>query len=428
MPTETDNPALASELARSQSIAATAAADSPNPEEGGAPAPQPRPPAPPEVAEPAPLERITAGDRMRTEIAARFKAGRGAGIDFHGDMSDPMMRYGQYGAPAIEGRDTADGAGEPGIPAVQIIAPAPDDAPPDPPAVPGRQLHGLERVVVNGVEMWLTPDQLRTEAQKSLAAANILDTAKQIKDAVSRSTVSRPHQDDDYPPRGTAADAPGQPVDPNQDPDPYADLVRDLQFGDPAVARQKLRDTIATDARAAAQEVLVRERFGSERSHRIRALAAFQASNPDLAADPYAPAVITSEVNRQYVADLKAIGVPDDLMPRTAAEIADWHMQARVQGKPVRDIGAIFETAKTRFTQWRGGPRPNPTQDQPQPARPTAPRVELSPDRTQRRANVPVQPTRASAPIAQPISPATPGGDRSAAIMAMRKARGQIVA
>jgi len=429
--------ALESELARSQTIETNGAADNPNPDEGGAPAPAPRQAQPEPGPEPAPLERVTAGDKMRARIAARFKTGRSEGIDFHGDYRDPSQSYGPYGTPAVEARDTAPVEGpEPGIPADQIIPPAPTVVQPAPapvqqPAAP----QGREKVVVHGVEMWLTPEQLRAEAQKSLAAGNILETAKEIKDAVSRSTASRPDQAGDGPQRRPAP--PDDGADPNQD-DAYAQLVHDLQYGDPNAARDRLRQTIAADARAAAQEALTRERFGSERSHRIRSLAQFQAANPDLAADPYAPAVITSEVNRQYVADLKAIGVPDDQMPRTAAEIADWHMQARVQGKPVRDIGEIFETAKTRFTQWRGGPRPSPAQapghfvpagDQPQPApRPTAPRVELSPDRTQRRANVPVQPTRASAPIAQPAPQATPGGDRSAAVMAMRRARGQVTA
>ena len=439
MTTPTDNAtaAIESELARSQMIEAHAAVDSPNPDEG-APAPAPRQGAPAPAPEPPPLERVTTGDKMRAAIAARFKAGRGEGIDFHGDYRDPSQSYGPYGTPAVEARDTAPVEGpKPGIPAArdevrgdQIIPPAPVRRPAAP--------QGLEKVVVHGVEMWLTSEQLLAEAQKSLAAGNILETAKEIKDAVSRSTAFRPApghlvpgEFGDDPQRGPA---PPNGADPNQD-DAYGQLVHDLQYGDPSAARDRLRKTIAADARAATQEALVRERFGGERSHRIRSLAAFQAANPDLAADPYAHVVITSEVNRQYVADLEAIGVPVDQMPKTPAEVADWHMQARVQGKPVRDIGEIFETAKTRFTQWRGGPRPSPEApghivpagDRPQPAsRPTAPRIELSPDRTQRRANVPVQPTRASAPIAQPVPQAAPGGDRSAAVMAMRRARGQV--
>jgi hypothetical protein len=437
--------ALESELARSQMIRAHAAADSPNPDEGGAPAAVPRQDTPAPAPEPAPLERVTTGDKMRAAIAARFKAGRGEGIDFHGDYRDPSQSYGPYGTPAVEARDSAPVDGpEPGIPARldeapadRIVPPAPAAAGPAPqPVRPPAPPHGLEKVVVHGVEMWLTPEQVLAEAGKSLAAGNILETAKEIKDAVSRSTASRPARLS-----GPAGDdpqrrpAPPDGADPDQD-DVYGQLVHDLQYGDPSAARDRLRKTIAADARAATQEALVRERFGGERSHRIRSLAAFQAANPDLAADPYAHVVITSEVNRQYVADLEAIGVPVDQMPKTPAEVADWHMQARVQGKPVRDIAEIFETAKTRFTQWRGGPRPSPAQssghivppgDRPQPAsRLTAPRVELSPDRTQRRANVPVQPTRASAPIAQPVPQAAAGGDRSAAVMAMRRARGQV--
>ena len=128
MTTPTDNAtaAIESELTRSHMIEAHAAVDSPNPDEGGAPAPVPRQDGSAPAPEPAPLERVTAGDKMRAAIAARFKAGRGEGIDFHGDYRDPSQSYGPYGTPAVEARDTAPVEGpEPGIPADQVIPPGP---------------------------------------------------------------------------------------------------------------------------------------------------------------------------------------------------------------------------------------------------------------------------------------------------------------
>jgi len=242
--------------------------------------------------------------------------------------------------------------------------------------------------------------------------------------------VSRPDQGGRDPQRSVPA---GAEPDPSQDP--IDQLVHDLQFGDRDAARERLRQTIDSRAEQAAQRVLSQNTFGSERNSRIRALAEFQAANADLATDPYAPAVITNEVNRQYAADLAAIGIAPDQMPKTAADVADWHMQARISGKPVRNIRDIFEASKAKFLEWRGGATPAPAdpatgdrqpQSQP-PARPTAPRVELSPDRIERRAAVPTQPQRASVPPRQP-APVQPGGDRSAAIMNMRKSRGQVTA
>jgi hypothetical protein len=263
--------------------------------------------------------------------------------------------------------------------------------------------------------MWLTPEQIRAEAQKSLAAGNILETAKEIKDAVSRASIAHPaHHQHEMAPSGT------------QEPtDPYERVVQDLQYGiEPGTVARTLKQTIAADIRAAAQEQMVRERYGHELGHRKRSLEEFQAGNPELAADPYARAAITQEVHQQYLADLKALGVPEAELPRDATAVADWHMQARVQGQPVRDMTAIFDAAKARYLAWRGGKQTNAVL--PSASRPTAPRIELSADRTQRRAAVPTQPTRASVPPAEP-APLPPGGDRSAAILAMRRARGQIV-
>jgi len=60
---------------------------------------------------------------------------------------------------------------------------------------------------------------------------------------------------------------------------------------------------------------------------------------------------------------------------------------------------------------------------------PNAPRVELTTARQERRAQIPTQPTNGTVPP-RPAPPPeqTTAGRRSAAIMAMRKARGQIVA
>jgi hypothetical protein len=240
---EPDDKNIDAEIVRLQQIEAGAAVDSPNPGEAPGPAePDSRPAAqPPDPQpEPAKTDRISAGDKVRQAIAARFKSGRGEGLDFHGDYRDPAMQYGNYAPGGHEAADPGGQEPEPAPPEPAAAAPVAPAAAEPPPVNPGN----LERVVVHGVEMWLTPEQIRAEAQKSLAAGTILETAKEIRDAVSRSTVSRPHQDGQDPARSTVPSP--APADPHQ-VDDVEQLVHDLQFGDPQQAKERLRPSGRTE-------------------------------------------------------------------------------------------------------------------------------------------------------------------------------------
>jgi hypothetical protein len=119
-------------------------------------------------------------------------------------------------------------------------------------------------------------------------------------------------------------------------------------------------------------------------------------------------------------------------LPNSQDERNGLHTQLRAFGAPVRPIGDIFDAARSKYASWRGGtpaPKPAPALASSQPAASAAPRVELSPDRVQRRAAIVAQPTHGTAPPrAAPPPEQTTAQRRSAAIMAMRKARGQIVA
>src|ERR1700720_4494790 len=111
---------ITAETEASREIAATAAPDNPNPDDGGQRSeiggqtsdpssdiqPRPREGGGP-TSEAKPLERITTSDRGRADIAARFKekrAAQGGQVEFHGDMRDPSQTYGPYagqGAPQM---------------------------------------------------------------------------------------------------------------------------------------------------------------------------------------------------------------------------------------------------------------------------------------------------------------------------------------
>src|SRR5262249_20233302 len=136
-------------------------------------------------SEPKPLERITATDRSRADIAARFKEKRAA----HGGqgevprgMRGPSPNYGPY---APSAHTTHDGGRRTDSP---LPVPPPQagegtqDSPPQPqpptsadpssvvrPPSSEAQPH-LVKVKVHGREMFLPEDDVIAEAQKSLAA------------------------------------------------------------------------------------------------------------------------------------------------------------------------------------------------------------------------------------------------------------------
>jgi hypothetical protein len=392
----------------------------------------------PPTSEPKPLERITTSDRGRADIAARFKekrAAAGGQVEFHGNFQDPSQTYGPYagqGAPQMS--DDRDQRSEEQPPAQQhqqtteapLAQPAPPTSDIRPPT--SEQQPALTKLKVHGVEMYLPQDQVIAEAQKSLAAGNLLESAKEV-----LSGARQPGQ----------PAAPTAPTDPVAD-DSYTELAQTLQLEpDAKVAGAKLKETIVNETAKARQEA-AREagrqvRLENELAASQRALQAFEKTHPDLAADEFARDSITTQVQREINADLTAAvsqGILKEL-PKTQDERNGLHTQLRAFGAPVRPIGDIFAAAGTKYATWRGGtPAARPAASAPAPqttttqsTAPAAPRVELTTARQERRAQIPTQPTNGTVPP-RPAPPPeqTTAGRRSAAIMAMRKARGQIVA
>jgi hypothetical protein len=422
---------ITAETEASREIASQAAPDNPNPPAEASPLPNP----PPQAAEgtpaegPKPLERVTSFDRGRADIAARFKekrAAQGGQVEFHGDMRDPSQTYGPYAAP------------------VEPLAPAAPTAPQPPTetqaaadaagAPSGPEAPRLIKVKVHGREAFLPEQDVIAEAQKSLAAGNLLETAKEVLAGARGQTPAS---------AGAGLDVGGQRSDnPSSDSDPYTELAQTLQLDGAEVAGSKLRAAIESEtARArqeAAREAARQVRIETELAASQRAMTAFEQTHPELAADEFARDAITTQVQREINADLQAAvtqGILKEL-PRSQDERNGLHTQLRAFGAPVRPIGDIFTAASSKYATWRGGtpaPRPaavvaQPSTTQPQPA--AAPRVELTTARQERRAAIPTQPTNGTVPPRAPAPPLeqTMAQRRSAAVMAMRKARGQITA
>jgi hypothetical protein len=435
---------VAAETEASREIAATAAPDNPNP-----PAPEaaPHPDPLPASGEreirddgPRPLERVTTFDRGRADIAARFKekrAGQGGQVDFHGDMRDPSQTYGPYAGqgapPAPEAPSAPTEAAATEQAGAETTAPAPA---PEQPA--------LTKLKVHGVEMYLPQDQVVAEAQKSLAAGNLLESAKEVlSGARSQMSDAGDQMSDQQPTSGIRHLS--------SESDPYLALAQTLQLESADAAGTKLKQTIESETAKARQEA-AREaarhvRVENELAVSQRALAAFEETHPDLAADEFARDSITTQVQREINADLAAAvsqGILKEL-PKSQDERNGLHTQLRAFGAPVRSIGDIFAAAGTKYAAWRGAAPPaakseigsqksegaSSTSDFRLPTSPAAaPRVELTTARQERRAQIPTQPTSGTAPprAAAPAPELTTAQRRNAAVMAMRKARGQIVA
>src|SRR5262249_2442045 len=225
------------------------APDSPNPPEA--------PPTPqgggeadassrqPQPEEPKPLERITAADRSRADIAARFKekrAAAGGQVEFHGDMRDPSQTYGPFVPAPEQTSDDGDRRSEEQPPAQtppQTTEAPPREQPPPSPVLspPSSEAQPrLMKVKVHGREAWLPEGEVIAEAQKSLAAGNLLESAKEVLAGA----------------RGQMSDVGDQ--HPSSDPDPYVALAQTLQLEDADAAGSRLRAAIESETAKARQE------------------------------------------------------------------------------------------------------------------------------------------------------------------------------
>jgi hypothetical protein len=285
------------------------------------------------------------------------------------------------------------------------------------------------KVKVHGREAWLPEDEVIAEAQKSLAAGNLLESAKEVLSGARNQTT-----DDGGQRTERVTGDPSSVVSPPSS-DPYLALAQTLQLEDAAAAGTRLKQAIESETAKARQEA-AREatrhvRIENELAVSHRALQGFEQSHPELAADEFARDAIATQVQREINADLQSAvkeGILKEL-PKSQDERNGLHTQLRAFGAQVaRPIGDIFDAAGHKYATWRGGKPALVAQPQSQTA-PNAPRVELSPDRAQRRAAIIAQPTHGTAPPRAAAPPEqTMAQRRSAAVMAMRKARGQIVA
>jgi hypothetical protein len=288
---------ITAETEASREIAASAAPDNPNPPAEASPLPNP----PPQAAEgtpaegPKPLERVTSFDRGRADIAARFKekrAAQGGQVEFHGDMRDPSQTYGPY-APQVAAPMTDDG-GRTTEESRPAQSPAETQARPASPVPPSSEPR-LVPLKVHGVDMFLPEDKVIAEAQKSLAAGNLLESAKEAL-AIARQPATPATLD-----AGPGADRAA--------PDPYVELAQTIQLEDAAAAGTKLKQTIESETakarQEAAREAARQVRIETELAASQKAMQTFEKAHPELASDEFARDAVTTQVQREINADLQ---------------------------------------------------------------------------------------------------------------------------
>jgi hypothetical protein len=402
-----------------ETVDAVSTIDDNGPGEGDAPAPQRTEPAPAEQPRPAP--RIgSKSDDIRSQIVARFRTDRTTEA---ADNTDQISDFARDGTP----------------PEFQNpLPPEPIEAEPIE-AEPVAAAPRTYKVKVHGKEMELTEAELVAKAQIALASDNLLDEGKRRLTEIdqileqTRNKVARGDQSGGV--NQPAAKRPGvnqpgeQPLaqtaelDPDAadgavNQDPIDKLIETIQFGVPAEAAQLLRKTIGEVSGRQVTEELQRQRLRDESVRSNKVLQDFTAKHADLANDPLSNAAIERRIYDLQIEDMNALGIDPNQIPTpdgrvTPAVIAQAHLWYRSQGYNVRKPDVMLETATADFLAWKGVATQKPVAAD--PAKPAAPRVAVSVDRTERRAAIPQQPTRTAAVI--PVDQrAAPQRDRSSVV------------
>jgi hypothetical protein len=360
----------------------------------------------------APAEKpvqMSPQDLKRQQMAERFKRPGLEERPFDGDMTRAENLYGDVAAETLE---VDPDLPEPGVPAGDHQ---------QEPAAPR-----MITRTVRGKQVTKSEDEWLELAMKVDAADTYLEESRQLLQDAKAIRESRAAPDRQRP------DGQTQTRDDEQDQDdhqpetrrPGIDLkavVEEIQFGDPAVAAEKLAQAIDNVATKQVNEGHLKRLVDNDRARSKADLQAFTTKYADLAQDPLASNLIENLVYTIYREEIKKQGVEEAQIPKNPQDLAEWHRLYRVHGHSVSKPADVLEAAKARFDKWRG------TSEQPKPApRKGEARVQVNVDRTERRMAIPVQPNRAVAPRRD--APVVKQEDsRKSAVQEMRRARGQPV-
>lgn len=360
----------------------------------------------------APPERpMSASDKIREGISSRFRRPAKEEQPFSGDIHDPELIFGD--AARVE----LDPEVEP-EPVVQE-----QEAEPEPRKI---------KLKINGQDIELTEQQVIERAQKVSAADSYLDEAKTLlKEAKQiRRTRSGADVDQNQTDEQDRNNELEEPTEPSRGQNPgqrLQDAVEKIQFGEREEAAKVLGEIINETVDSRTDAVQLQRLMKNDFARSQKALQDFKTDNTELAKDPMVGAAMEATIYAIYREDIEKLGVVDaDKIPTDPKSLADWHRFYRVHGMEVRQTADLLNEAKSRVSKRFAQPA-DTTRQRTEPQR-AASRVDVNIDRTQRRASIPNNPSRSVSPRSDQQMRQPAVADRSSAIMAMRKARGQPVA
>jgi hypothetical protein len=352
---------------------------------------------------------MSPADQKRAEFAKRFKRDDEGNVPYNGNPNDPEMQYGKFGR---------EQEPEP------VEQPEPE---------PRHQQQAPEKkftIRVRGNDIQLTEAELLERASKVEAADSYLDESRDLLEqarAVKRTNAERTGEESHRPEarRSTQDDDldPASATEDGQRPDPLEQAIEEIQFGDPKEAAGKIRQVIAQVSDESADHRQMNRLLQKDALASVNAIKAFKDQHPDLN-DADTERWIENKLYDLQRDEIAKLGVVDaDKIPTDSKTLARWHQFYRVNGANVSDQAKLLTEAKTRLDKWRGvAPKPAAQQQ-----RREAPRVEVNVDRNARRAAIPNQPSRPSAPVPDATQQRPQASSRSSTIENMRRARGQLV-
>lgn len=374
--------------------------------------------------EPEPRERrkisyMSPSDEARANIAKKFDRrtmggddGEEGDVPFNGNLNDQEMLYGRAGRDEPEPVVNADGE------------PEPEPAPARKPAAEEKRY----TIRVRGKDMHLTEAEVLERAAKVEAADQYLEEGRNLLEQsrdIRRANAERDGTDPRRPgERNNTQDEPTDlATDDGQHPDPLEQVIEEIQFGDPKEGAKKLRSAITQTADQSADARQVNRLVQKDNIASSKAIQTFLEKNPELQ-DADTERWMEHKLYDLQRAEIVALGtVPAEKIPADNKAMAKWHQLYRVHGAEVSSQEKLLEVAKDRLDKFRGVSKPAQQQER----RREAPRVEVNVDRNTRRAAIPSQPTRASAPRPDAAQPQPQASSRSTVIANMRKSRGQLV-
>lgn len=392
-----------------------------------------QPQADPEAHHP-PQRARSSSDEKRAAIVGRFRQQRTEAADADTDADDirAFARAGmppELAPPPVEIDQSDD----------EVAPPVVEAEAPPPVAQPTKR-----KLLVRGQERELTEDEIIAAAQKSLAAEDYLGEAKETARAITEEArrfeatiaAARAAGTGKHPADSNDDAHPAEPVsDQTRDSEHPADprfvkVVEAIQFGEPAEAARQLTKLVNEEAARNSRDTVIRDKLADESVRSTRFLTEFKDKHPEIANDPRASAAIERDLYDLQVEDLRKIapslGLKDDQLPTSPAEIADWHKYYRAHGQPIRSASELLTTATDGFLEWKGVKKAasSPPVAEPRDPKP-APRLAVNIDRAARLANVQQQPTRTVTPRPDASNQPPPQRDRSDVVRQMISARGK---